>query len=180
MAHHELSWNEPTGPGDLKSVSHMVCQPFVVGVPCVSLTLHFIQSLKENTGRLMTGEFRLPYPPVCFAFPVLGSSSYRMTKVNRPSPGRLRVQVWSKEQSLLDRSIRCPCRPTACCSPDRLLAFLLPRLDTNNERLRVGTLQILRHIVNSAGECPLCLQAGPLSMRGCWPPVAWLVCDRTG
>ncbi|XP_063120748.1 maestro heat-like repeat-containing protein family member 1 isoform X9 [Rattus norvegicus] len=38
----------------------------------------------------------------------------------------------------------------ACCSPDRLLAFLLPRLDTNNERLRVGTLQILRHIVNSA------------------------------
>lgn len=38
----------------------------------------------------------------------------------------------------------------ACCSPDRLLAFLLPRLDTNNERFRVGTLQILRHIVNSA------------------------------
>ncbi|XP_075815765.1 maestro heat-like repeat-containing protein family member 1 isoform X4 [Microtus pennsylvanicus] len=38
----------------------------------------------------------------------------------------------------------------ACCSPDRLLAFLLPRLDTNNERLRVGTLQILRHIINSA------------------------------
>ncbi|XP_035315188.1 maestro heat-like repeat-containing protein family member 1 isoform X1 [Cricetulus griseus] len=38
----------------------------------------------------------------------------------------------------------------ACCSPDRLLAFLLPRLDTSNERLRVGTLQILRHIINSA------------------------------
>ncbi|XP_069882138.1 maestro heat-like repeat-containing protein family member 1 isoform X2 [Dipodomys merriami] len=38
----------------------------------------------------------------------------------------------------------------ACCSPDRLLAFLLPRLDTNNERLRVGTLQILRHVINSA------------------------------
>lgn len=38
----------------------------------------------------------------------------------------------------------------ACCSPDRLLAFLLPRLDTNSERLRVGTLQILRHIINSA------------------------------
>ncbi|KAM4865340.1 maestro heat-like repeat-containing protein family member 1 [Thomomys bottae] len=38
----------------------------------------------------------------------------------------------------------------ACCSPDRLLAFLLPRLDNNNERLRVGTLQILRHVINSA------------------------------
>ncbi|XP_051045168.1 maestro heat-like repeat-containing protein family member 1 isoform X3 [Phodopus roborovskii] len=38
----------------------------------------------------------------------------------------------------------------ACCSPDRLLAFLLPRLDTSNERLRVGSLQILRHIINSA------------------------------
>uniref|UniRef100_A0A8C6W8Z7 Maestro heat-like repeat family member 1 n=1 Tax=Nannospalax galili TaxID=1026970 RepID=A0A8C6W8Z7_NANGA len=40
----------------------------------------------------------------------------------------------------------------ACCSPDRLLAFLLPKLDTNNERLRVGTLQILRHIINSAAS----------------------------
>ncbi|XP_062935287.1 maestro heat-like repeat-containing protein family member 1 isoform X2 [Cynocephalus volans] len=38
----------------------------------------------------------------------------------------------------------------ACCSPDRLLAFLLPRLDTSNERLRVGTLQIVRHVINSA------------------------------
>ncbi|XP_010628834.1 maestro heat-like repeat-containing protein family member 1 isoform X2 [Fukomys damarensis] len=38
----------------------------------------------------------------------------------------------------------------ARCSPDRLLAFLLPRLDTSNERLRVGTLHILRHILNSA------------------------------
>ncbi|KAM6171630.1 maestro heat-like repeat-containing protein family member 1 isoform 2-T2 [Erethizon dorsatum] len=38
----------------------------------------------------------------------------------------------------------------AHCSPDRLLAFLLPRLDTNNERLRVGTLHILRHVINSA------------------------------
>ncbi|KAM5281324.1 maestro heat-like repeat-containing protein family member 1 isoform 2-T2 [Ctenodactylus gundi] len=35
-------------------------------------------------------------------------------------------------------------------SPDRLLAFLLPRLDSGNERLRVGTLQILRHVINSA------------------------------
>ncbi|XP_062043851.1 maestro heat-like repeat-containing protein family member 1 isoform X4 [Lepus europaeus] len=38
----------------------------------------------------------------------------------------------------------------ACCSPDRLLAFLLPKLDTSNERLRVGSLQILRHVINSA------------------------------
>ncbi|XP_040117477.1 maestro heat-like repeat-containing protein family member 1 isoform X3 [Oryx dammah] len=38
----------------------------------------------------------------------------------------------------------------ACCSPDRLLAFLLPKLDTNNERTRVGTLQVLRHVINAA------------------------------
>ncbi|KAF5917224.1 hypothetical protein HPG69_006032, partial [Diceros bicornis minor] len=38
----------------------------------------------------------------------------------------------------------------ACRSPDRLLAFLLPKLDTNNERTRVGTLQVLRHVINSA------------------------------
>lgn len=38
----------------------------------------------------------------------------------------------------------------ACCSPDRLLAFLLPKLDISNERIRVGTLQVLRHIINSA------------------------------
>ncbi|XP_006775228.1 PREDICTED: maestro heat-like repeat-containing protein family member 1 [Myotis davidii] len=38
----------------------------------------------------------------------------------------------------------------ACCSPERLLAFLLPKLDTSNERTRVGTLQVLRHIINSA------------------------------
>ncbi|XP_078209039.1 maestro heat-like repeat-containing protein family member 1 isoform X31 [Callithrix jacchus] len=38
----------------------------------------------------------------------------------------------------------------ACNSPDRLLAFLLPRLDTNNERTRVGTLQVVRHVINSA------------------------------
>ncbi|XP_012503521.1 PREDICTED: maestro heat-like repeat-containing protein family member 1 isoform X4 [Propithecus coquereli] len=38
----------------------------------------------------------------------------------------------------------------ACCAPGRLLAFLLPRLDTSNERLRVGTLQVLRHVINSA------------------------------
>uniref|UniRef100_G1RHT7 Uncharacterized protein n=1 Tax=Nomascus leucogenys TaxID=61853 RepID=G1RHT7_NOMLE len=41
----------------------------------------------------------------------------------------------------------------ACSSPDRLLAFLLPRLDTSNERTRVGTLQVVRHVINSAGEC---------------------------
>ncbi|XP_016072097.1 PREDICTED: maestro heat-like repeat-containing protein family member 1 isoform X3 [Miniopterus natalensis] len=38
----------------------------------------------------------------------------------------------------------------ACCSPERLLAFLLPKLDTSNERTRVGSLQVLRHVINSA------------------------------
>nr|XP_044636807.1 maestro heat-like repeat-containing protein family member 1 [Equus asinus] len=38
----------------------------------------------------------------------------------------------------------------ACCLPDRLLSFLLPKLDASNERTRVGTLQVLRHIINSA------------------------------
>ncbi|XP_007954301.1 maestro heat-like repeat-containing protein family member 1 [Orycteropus afer afer] len=38
----------------------------------------------------------------------------------------------------------------ACFAPDRLLAFLLPKLDTSNERVRVGSLQVLRHVINSA------------------------------
>ncbi|XP_054446562.1 maestro heat-like repeat-containing protein family member 1 isoform X2 [Pteronotus mesoamericanus] len=38
----------------------------------------------------------------------------------------------------------------ACFSPERLLAFLLPKLDAGNERTRVGSLQVLRHIINSA------------------------------
>ncbi|XP_058132158.1 maestro heat-like repeat-containing protein family member 1 isoform X3 [Dasypus novemcinctus] len=38
----------------------------------------------------------------------------------------------------------------ACCAPDRLLAFLLPKLDTSHERIRVGTLQVLRHTINAA------------------------------
>ncbi|XP_047641436.1 maestro heat-like repeat-containing protein family member 1 isoform X3 [Phacochoerus africanus] len=38
----------------------------------------------------------------------------------------------------------------ACCSPDRLLAFLLPKLDSSSERTRVGTLQVLRHLINAA------------------------------
>lgn len=51
------------------------------------------------------------------------------------------------------KSLLSVCSPAACCSPERLLAFLLPKLDTSNERTRVGTLQVLRHIINSAGEC---------------------------
>nr|XP_034980499.1 maestro heat-like repeat-containing protein family member 1 isoform X2 [Zootoca vivipara] len=36
--------------------------------------------------------------------------------------------------------------------PDRLLGFLLPKLDSGNERMRVGTLTILRQIINSASS----------------------------
>ncbi|XP_006830837.1 PREDICTED: maestro heat-like repeat-containing protein family member 1 isoform X2 [Chrysochloris asiatica] len=38
----------------------------------------------------------------------------------------------------------------ACFAPDRLLAFLLPKVETSNERIRVGSLQVLRHVINSA------------------------------
>ncbi|XP_027713439.1 maestro heat-like repeat-containing protein family member 1 isoform X3 [Vombatus ursinus] len=38
----------------------------------------------------------------------------------------------------------------ACSFPDRLLAFLLPKLENNNERIRVGTLHIMRQVINSA------------------------------
>ncbi|XP_043923633.1 maestro heat-like repeat-containing protein family member 1 isoform X2 [Protopterus annectens] len=34
--------------------------------------------------------------------------------------------------------------------PDRLINFILPKLDSNNERLRVGSLAVMRHLVNSA------------------------------
>ncbi|XP_033011907.1 maestro heat-like repeat-containing protein family member 1 isoform X2 [Lacerta agilis] len=36
--------------------------------------------------------------------------------------------------------------------PDRLLGFLLPKLESGNERTRVGTLTILRQIINSASS----------------------------
>nr|XP_033790369.1 maestro heat-like repeat-containing protein family member 1 isoform X2 [Geotrypetes seraphini] len=38
----------------------------------------------------------------------------------------------------------------ACSLPDRILAFLLPKLENNNEKLQMGTLIILRQVVNSA------------------------------
>ncbi|XP_068953130.1 maestro heat-like repeat-containing protein family member 1 isoform X4 [Petaurus breviceps papuanus] len=38
----------------------------------------------------------------------------------------------------------------ACSFPDRLLAFLLPKLENSNERIRVGTLHIMRQVINSA------------------------------
>ncbi|XP_067416227.1 maestro heat-like repeat-containing protein family member 1 isoform X3 [Emydura macquarii macquarii] len=38
----------------------------------------------------------------------------------------------------------------ACTFPDRLLGFLLPKLENHNERIRVGTLIIMRQIINSA------------------------------
>uniref|UniRef100_A0A8C3GNG6 Maestro heat like repeat family member 1 n=1 Tax=Cairina moschata TaxID=8855 RepID=A0A8C3GNG6_CAIMO len=42
------------------------------------------------------------------------------------------------------------CPPAACSFPDRVLAFLLPKLESSNERTRVGTLLIMRQIINSA------------------------------
>ncbi|KAK2095227.1 hypothetical protein P7K49_026643 [Saguinus oedipus] len=63
--------------------------------------------------------------------------------------------------------VTCPAShdpPGACNSPDRLLAFLLPRLDTNNERTRVGTLQVVRHVINSAGKCLHASLASTLAM----------------
>lgn len=66
----------------------------------------------------------------------------------RPPRWAWGVQAASREQDGLDEHL-----PAACCSPDRLLAFLLPKLDTSNERTRVGTLQVLRHVINAAGEC---------------------------
>lgn len=59
-----------------------------------------------------------------------------------------------REQRLLQIIIWLRACPAACCAPDRLLAFLLPKLDASNERTRVGTLQVVRHVINSAGECP--------------------------
>uniref|UniRef100_A0A8D0HKP0 Maestro heat like repeat family member 1 n=1 Tax=Sphenodon punctatus TaxID=8508 RepID=A0A8D0HKP0_SPHPU len=37
----------------------------------------------------------------------------------------------------------------ACSFPDRVLGFLLPKLESSNERTRVGTLAIMRQIINS-------------------------------
>uniref|UniRef100_A0A8C0GFS3 Maestro heat like repeat family member 1 n=1 Tax=Chelonoidis abingdonii TaxID=106734 RepID=A0A8C0GFS3_CHEAB len=40
----------------------------------------------------------------------------------------------------------------ACTFPDRLLGFLLPKLESHNERIRVGTLIIMRQIINCASS----------------------------
>lgn len=67
-----------------------------------------------------------------------------------PSPAGLEAQAegsWDRSLPL----VTCT-HPAATCSPDRLLAFLLPKLDSGSERTRVGSLQVLRHIINSAGE----------------------------
>ncbi|XP_069477987.1 maestro heat-like repeat-containing protein family member 1 isoform X2 [Ambystoma mexicanum] len=38
----------------------------------------------------------------------------------------------------------------ACAFPDRLLAYVLPKLENNNEKIRLGTLVIMKQIINSA------------------------------
>ncbi|KYO40928.1 maestro heat-like repeat-containing protein family member 1 isoform B [Alligator mississippiensis] len=40
----------------------------------------------------------------------------------------------------------------ACSFPDRVLVFLLPKLENSNERVRVGTLLIMRQIINCAAS----------------------------
>ncbi|ETE62385.1 HEAT repeat-containing protein 7A, partial [Ophiophagus hannah] len=39
--------------------------------------------------------------------------------------------------------------PPAASFPDRLLGFLLPKLESSNEKTRLGTLTVLRQIINS-------------------------------
>ena len=34
---------------------------------------------------------------------------------------------------------------------DRVVGFLLNKLESNNEKVRIGTLAIVRHLVNSSG-----------------------------
>ncbi|KAJ1195196.1 hypothetical protein NDU88_004477 [Pleurodeles waltl] len=38
----------------------------------------------------------------------------------------------------------------ACSFPDRLLAYILPKLENHNEKIRLGTLVIMKQIINSA------------------------------
>lgn len=91
----------------------------------------------------------------------------------RLSPGtrRGRPRAWHEES--IANGACCPYCSIARCLPDRLLAFLLPKLDSSNERLRVGSLQILRHVINAAGECPLSIETSdvvPLQPLAPRPP----------
>jgi len=36
--------------------------------------------------------------------------------------------------------------------PDRLMVFVLQRLENSNERNRMGSLAVLRHLINSSSE----------------------------
>lgn len=42
--------------------------------------------------------------------------------------------------------------PVANSFPDRLVMFVLQKLENSNERSRVGSLAVLRHLINSSSE----------------------------
>ena len=38
---------------------------------------------------------------------------------------------------------------------DRVVAFLLQKLETNNDKARIASLSIIKHLINSSGKCSL-------------------------
>ncbi len=42
--------------------------------------------------------------------------------------------------------------PPANSFPDRLVMFVLQKLENSNERSRMGSLAVLRHLINSSSE----------------------------
>lgn len=47
--------------------------------------------------------------------------------------------------------------PAANSFPDRLVMFVLQKLENSNERSRVGSLAVLRHLINSNSEKTTCI-----------------------
>ena len=42
----------------------------------------------------------------------------------------------------------------------KLIGLLIPKLDSSNEKIRIGILTIFKHLINAAGKCIYSLHAG--------------------
>ena len=42
----------------------------------------------------------------------------------------------------------------------KLIGLLIPKLESSNEKIRIGILTIFKHLINAAGKCNNSLHAG--------------------
>ncbi|KAJ6661488.1 hypothetical protein lerEdw1_014397 [Lerista edwardsae] len=132
-------------PPEAYHVSKSLCQILEASVDAGSRTLDLqldalLQALHLQGREAVWVSGRLPsLPSDCL------SSSWRRS-VPPPLDSAMSVRLKNHNEVLRCFTV------LAASFPDRLLAFLLPKLESGNERVRVGTLTILRQIINSASS----------------------------